>query len=107
MKIERPGSVTLGKYIDPYFVWDKCPHIRRLLTEGKSILPRYAKDQRRRIKMYILGDRICQIPIDALPRADILEYRERLLDPRAGKRVGARTANCTMGAVKTVLRKAS
>jgi integrase len=104
--IERPGRVTLGEYLGPFFVWDNCPHVRRLRTEGKSISPRYAKDQRRRIEMYVLCDPICDIPIGDLRRADILDYRERLWGPREGMRVGPRTANCTMGALKTIIREA-
>ena len=56
-EIERPGRITLGDFLGPFFVWDSCPHIRRLRVEGKSISPRYAKDQRRRIEMYLLGAR--------------------------------------------------
>ena len=100
------SRITLGEYLRPYFVWDKCPHVRRLRTEGKSISPSYAKDQRRRIEMYILGDPICDIPIGHLKRADILDFRERLFDPQHEPVVGARTANCTMGALKTALREA-
>ena len=51
-EIERPGRITLGEYLEPYFVWDKCPHVRRLRTEGKSISQQYAHAQRRRIEMY-------------------------------------------------------
>ena len=56
--------------------------------------------------MYVLGDPICDIPVGDLRRADILDYRERLYGPPDGDRVGGRTANCTMGALKTVLREA-
>jgi hypothetical protein len=65
-RIERPGRISLGDFLRPFFVWDSCPHIRRLRTEGKSISPRYAKDQRRRIEMYVLGDPICDITIGDL-----------------------------------------
>jgi len=104
--LEGRSKLTLGEYLAPYFVWDKCPHVRRLRTEGKSISPSYAKDQRRRIEMYILGDPVCDIPIGDLKRADILDFRERLFDPEHKPVVGPRTANCTMGALKTVLREA-
>ena len=104
--LERRGRTTLGEYLEPYFVWDKCPHVRRLRTEGKSISPTYTKDQRRRIEMHILSDPICDIPIGDLRRANILDFRERLFDPRHKPVVGPRTANCTMGALKTVLREA-
>ena len=90
---------TLGEYLRPYFVWDTCPHVRRLRTEGKSISPSYAKDQRRRIEKYILTDPICGIPMGDLKRADILDFRERLFDPRQEPVAGARTANCTVGAL--------
>ena len=100
------GLITLGEYLAPYFVWGNCPHVRRLRIEGKSISPQYANAQRRRIEMYLLGDPVCDIPISDLKRADILDYRERLFDPESEKQIGARTANCTMGALKTVLREA-
>ena len=105
-EIERPGRITLGEYLEPYFVWDKCPHVRRLRTEGKSISQQYAHAQRRRIEMYLLGDPICDIPIGDLKRADVLDYRERLFDPDSKNKIGPRTANCTMGALKTILREA-
>ena len=105
--LEGRSKVTLSEYLRPFFVWEECPHVRRLRTEGKSISPRYAKDQRRRIEMYVLGDSICDIPVGDLRRADILDYRERLVAQRDdGTRIGARTANCTMGALKTVIREA-
>jgi integrase len=104
--LEGLSRITLGEYLKPFFVWDECPHVRRLRTEGKSISPRYAKDQRRRIEMYVLGDPICEIPVGDLRRADILDYRERLWGPREGGPIGPRTANCTMGALKTIIREA-
>ena len=94
-KIERPGRVTLGEYLRPFFVWDECPHVRRLRTEGKSISSTYVKDQRRRIEMYILGDPVCEIPIGDLRRADILDFRERLFDPDRERKVGARTGGAS------------
>ena len=97
---------TLGEYLEPFFDWNRGPHIRRLRTERKSISPTYAKVQRRRIQMYILGDLICDIPIGNLKRADILDFRERLFDPAREKPIGARTANCTIGALKIALREA-
>lgn len=103
-RIENP--VTLGQYLQPYFVWLKCPHIRRLRTERKSISPQYAHAQRRRMEMYLFDDPICTIPLKELHRADILDFRDRLFDPDNDRNIGARTANCTMGALKTVLREA-
>ena len=98
--------ITLGQYLQPFFTWDSCPHVRRLLVEGKSISPQYANAQRRRIEMYLLGDAICDIPLKYLRRADLLDWRERLVATCRKRRIGARTANCTMGALKTVLREA-
>ena len=101
---ERP--ITLGEYLQPYFVWGKCPHVRRLRIEGKSISQQYAHAQRRRIEMYLIGDPICEIPIGDLNRSNILDFRERLFDPDSKNKIGPRTANCTMGALKTILREA-
>ena len=107
-EIERrkENPITLGEFLGPYFVWGKCPHIRRLRVEGKSISPRYAKDQRRRLEMYLFDDPVCEVPLRALRRADILDFRDRLFDPDRENQIGARTANCTMGALKTALREA-
>lgn len=54
----------------------------------------------------MLTDLIAEIPLKLLRRADILDFRERLIDPDREESVGARSANCTMGAIKTALREA-
>ena len=49
---------TLGEYIEPFFTWDDCPHVRRLLDENKSITQRYVHDQRKRLEKHITSDHI-------------------------------------------------
>lgn len=36
----------------PFFIWERCPHVRRLREEGKSITRRHAKIQRQRLKKH-------------------------------------------------------
>ena len=31
-----PSGPTLRKYAAAFFVWESCPHVRRLVSEGKS-----------------------------------------------------------------------
>ena len=53
-----PGviDVTLREYIQPFYLWDRCPHIGRLREEGKSISESYAAKQSRRMETYLCTD---------------------------------------------------
>ncbi|HDY88613.1 MAG TPA: hypothetical protein ENH82_10965 [bacterium] len=37
------AAISLRDYIKPFYQWDKCPHIARLLAEKKQISKRHAK----------------------------------------------------------------
>jgi len=97
----RHTDMLLKDYLDPYFIWDKCPHVQRLLEEGKSISPSYEENQRARLTKYILTDSISDLPFVTIKRADILDFRSRLL-----KLVGTRTVNRTIGILKIVFKEA-
>ena len=53
-------NITFSEYAAPFFLWDSCPHIRRLLDERKSITHRHAKNQRYWIERYILPDKLSE-----------------------------------------------
>jgi len=62
------GDVTLRGVAEPYYVWDRCPHVRRLLDEGKQISRRYVADCRRRLEAYVFTDPLVDLQFfDILP----------------------------------------
>lgn len=93
---------TLGEYLQPYFRWTECPHVRRLREENKSISKEYVEDQRKRMERLILPDPISKRAFSNLKRADVLDFRSRLV--AAG--VGARTINRTIGILKIICKEA-
>ena len=102
-KIAEATDLSLLQYASPYFVWEKCPHVRRLLDEGKSITKRHAKKQRRWMENHLFPDRISKLKMDDITRAEILDYRSRLI-----KKLGDRrnTINKVMSALKTIFKEA-
>lgn len=40
-RTDVPCYYTFRRYANPYFDWDRCPHVRRLREEGKSIIHRH------------------------------------------------------------------
>lgn len=98
-----PGDVTLREYIEPFFDWERCPHVIRLREEGKSISEGYAKKQRRRKETYICDDdKITDLKMRAIRRSDILDFRRRLVE----RNTGGRTINMTIGILKIVFHEA-
>jgi hypothetical protein len=51
-----PRYYSFRRYAEPFFVWDRCLHVRRLREEGKSITRRHAKIQRIRLEKHVLPD---------------------------------------------------
>ena len=49
----RQRHLSFRLYTEPFFVWDRCPHIRRLQEEGKGITRRHARIQRQRLENHI------------------------------------------------------
>ena len=97
----RPRHLTFRKYAQPFFDWDRCPHIRRLREEGKSITRRHAKIQRQRLKKHILPDTFSGKRLSEITRADVLDLRSRLLS-----RCSPATVNKALGIVKVIFREA-
>ena len=97
-----PSDLILREYLVPFFLWDRCPHVTRLREEGKAISEGYVKKQRRRMETYLCTDGIVNLKIGSIRRADILDFRRRLIE----KDVGTRTINMTIGILKIVLHEA-
>ena len=100
--LTAPKGPTLREYAEPYFVWETCPHVRRLLGEGKSIEHRHVSNMRRMIQNHLFTDPIGDIRLPELKRAHILDFRDRLL----GKLGFTRTVQMTMTGLKTILKEA-
>ncbi len=101
-KQKRIGSsAILRVYIAPFYIWESCPHVRRLQEDGRRITRRHVHGMRRLIEGKILKDAIADRPIREIRRADVLDFRSRLL--AAG--TGARTVNRTIAVLKVVFRE--
>ena len=95
-------ETTLGQYLAPYYVWDECPHIKRLVTVGASIGKTHAASTRSRIERYILTHPIADIQLAELTRGDLIDFQVDLV--RQG--TGRRTVNQVLGALKVMFREA-
>ena len=65
-------------YAEPFFDWDRCPHVRRLREVGKSITERYARFQRSRLQTYIFPDALGRKRMSEVKRVDVFDFRSRL-----------------------------
>src|SRR5208282_633040 len=90
----------LKEYSADFFVWDRCPHCKKLREEGRQITRRYAHGQRLLLVKYLLTDRIADKQLSAITRADVLEYRSRLAEQLGSK---TNTANKSLAVLKTIL----
>jgi len=94
--------LTLREYADRYFIWETCPHVGRLVSERKSITKRHVKEQRALLERNVFTDAIADVKISKLRRADILDFRTRLLKRTDDK---IRTVNKTVGVLKTIFKE--
>lgn len=94
-------NITLREYIEPFYDWDRCPHVRRLREEKKSITEYHAKNERARIDNHILTDPIADSIFGEIRRSDILDFRSRVV-----KKNGAPTAKKVMNVLKAVFNEA-
>ena len=116
-KLPAPTRLTLGEYAKDFFVWDKCPHCRRILENGGQIGPEHAKRQRRLLERFIIGtdgdvDILASIKLSEIRKNDCYEFRSRLVsmlnvniqdrDDSSGKR----TANSVMTVLSTIFSEA-
>ena len=53
----------LKEYSADFFVWDRCPHCRKLREEGRQITKRHAYNQRLLLEKYLLTDPIADKPL--------------------------------------------
>lgn len=94
-------SQTFRQYAEPFFVWEECPHIRRVLEETGRYTERHARIQRGRLVNHLFTDPFADKRLSDITRADIFDLRSRLL-----KKNAPATANKVIGVVKIILREA-
>lgn len=100
---ETEDGLTFRAYAEPFFRWNTCPRVARLLDEGKSIGRTHVAKSRRWLELYVFPDlTFSALKIEQVRRADLLNLRNRL----RGK-VGLNTLNKTISTVKTILSEAA
>ncbi len=92
---------TFKQYAAPFFLWDKCPHIRRVREEKGHYTERHARVQRGRLVNHVLSDPFARKRLSAIKRADLFDLRSRLLT-----RCSPAMANKVMDVVKIIIREA-
>lgn len=101
-KIGRGGvQPTLREMLEPYFDYDRCPHVARVLADNKHYSRDHAASQRKRVEMYVLTDPVADEDAIEVTPGDIEDWKQRLLS----RKVGARTINMTLSAVQTAYRE--
>jgi hypothetical protein len=88
-------------YASPFFIWGRCPHVRRLREEGKSVTRRHASIQRQQLEKHILRDPFAGKRLSEITRADVIDLRSRLLAKNAPA-----TVNKALGLAKVIFREA-
>jgi len=102
LKLIKPtGQKTLREYADKYFIWETCPHAKRLINEGKSITRNHVRIARLRMQKHLFSDKIVQKKLNDITRADIIDYRSRLIEKSS-----VSTANKVISILKTIIKEA-
>jgi len=95
------GEKSFREYAAPFFIWDECPHIRRVLEETARYTERHARIQRGRLENHLFTDPFADKRLADITRADVFDLRSRLLRKNAPA-----TVNKVIGVVKIILREA-
>jgi integrase len=98
--IGRPDT-TLAEWAAPFF-GDRCPHVTRLRTEGRSYGEEHRKHSGKLLAAHILPDPICRKKLADIKKADILEFRERLVRNNGA----CRTSQIVMATLHVIMREA-
>ncbi len=72
------SGATLREVAADYYLWDRCPHIRRLRDENKLISRLRAQSSRRALELYVFTDRIADLPFLDIKPGDCVDFRSRL-----------------------------
>ena len=92
---------TFRDYAEPFFDWDRCPRIRRRLTEGKRIGKTHARTSRLELRNHVFPDAFAELLMGDIRRGDVVDLRDRLSEHHHPA-----TVHKTLAAVKAVLSEA-
>lgn len=73
-------GLTLREFLDPYFVWDRCPHVKQLVADGNTPTERYITEQRRRLELLVFTHPISSIEIEKLTPGHFEDWKADLRD---------------------------
>ena len=76
---EQLETPTFCRYAEPFFLGDRCPHLRRVLEETGRFTQRHARIQRRRLENHVFHDSFAAKRLSEITRTDIFDLRSRLL----------------------------
>jgi integrase len=121
------GRMTLRVYADPFYIYDRCPHIQRI---GRRITKKSARIMRAYLENHLFTDPLASKVMSDITIRDITDYRARLEkkavakqekkpkerkdgDPEpepkiesSAKPLAAETINKIMAGVKVIFREA-
>nr|BDD43742.1 hypothetical protein 2 [bacterium] len=99
---------TFRQYADPYFVWDRCPHIETLQSERKMVTQRWFSQLRVMLERYVFSDPFADKIFNEITRGDVLDFRIRLTKRICNEKTGEgyNTLNKVVAAVKTIFKEA-
>lgn len=105
---EHIGGMSFAEYAAPFFLWNSCPHCKRVRASGGQIGPEHVANQRSLLERFILSDPFSQLLITKIKRGDCIDLRDRLIeklkinvDDREDP-AGKRTVNAAMTVVSTI-----
>lgn len=73
-----PENQTFDDYAERFLVWETCPHVMRLLDEGKSITRRYVREGRNILDKHLEGAHFKKMMLSDIRRSHILDFRTSL-----------------------------
>jgi integrase len=80
-KMKSQAGMPTGKFGDwaNLFFKEGCPHITRLLNQGKSYAESTRRDNRRYVDMFLLKDPISRMKLGEIGRGDIIDLQDRIV----------------------------
>lgn len=95
-------NISFREYAENYYIWGACPHITRLVEEGKSISRRYARTGRKTIEKHVFSSPLADLNMGEIKRSHLFDFRTALM--RLGLAAGS--VNRIMGFVKVIFNEA-
>lgn len=91
-KMKAQSGIPSGKFGEwaACFFKEGCPHMTRLLNQGKSYAESTRKDNRRYVESFLLKDSIAEMKLSEIGRGEILELQDRIVKSYGRTRTGQR-----------------